>query len=235
MVRSTDKQFTGLWSGVMCRKRYIDEKVVAAITGDDPVVAVVNLGAGWDTRIYRLPALAQLPAWEVDQAANIDAKRNALQKALGAIPERVKLVPINFVEEDLASVLATQGYPAHVKTFFIWEAVTQYLTDAAVHATLDSLRNAAPGSLLAFTYVLRDYIEGTQTFGQEKFHAQMVVKANIWHFGLNPEEVGPLLNSHGWESLEDRSYGELNEGYVKPTGRVLPTTPIERMAFAQKQ
>jgi len=55
MVRATEKDFPGMWGGMMCRKRYIDEKLIDSLNQID---AVVNLGAGYDTRVYRLPALS---------------------------------------------------------------------------------------------------------------------------------------------------------------------------------
>jgi hypothetical protein len=39
----------------------------------------VNLGAGFDTHPYRLPALSNLPVWEVDQCVNIEAKAKRRQ------------------------------------------------------------------------------------------------------------------------------------------------------------
>jgi hypothetical protein len=64
LVRLVDNAFPGLWAGVMCRKPRIDEALSMA---DGRFGAALNLGAGWDTRVYRLPALARLPVWEVDQ------------------------------------------------------------------------------------------------------------------------------------------------------------------------
>jgi len=55
MVRATERAFLGLWSGIICRKRYIDEALIAA---SREIGAVVNLGAGFDTQAYRLPSLA---------------------------------------------------------------------------------------------------------------------------------------------------------------------------------
>ena len=46
MVRLTERTFPGLWGGMMCRKRYIDEKLIESVGQID---AVVNLGAGFDT------------------------------------------------------------------------------------------------------------------------------------------------------------------------------------------
>jgi O-methyltransferase involved in polyketide biosynthesis len=61
LVRLVDKTFPGLWAGVICRKRHIDE---ALSTADNRFGAMLNLGAGWDTRAYWLQALAHIPVWE---------------------------------------------------------------------------------------------------------------------------------------------------------------------------
>ncbi|MGB3905725.1 MAG: SAM-dependent methyltransferase [Anaerolineae bacterium] len=232
MVRATDKQANGLWSGIMCRKRYIDVKVAEAAAG--LVETVVNLGAGYDTRVYRLPSLANVPAWEVDQPANIEAKRSNLQKTLGEIPAHVTLVPIDFNRQELGPVLAAHGYAANTKTFFIWEAVTQYLTEAGVRQTFDFLAQAPAGSRLAFTYVRKDFVEGKNLYEQETLYKRVVVKEKAWHFGFDPEEVADFLSEYGWRMVEHLGYDDLAERYVKPTGRELPFMAIERMVYAEK-
>ena len=59
------------------RKRYIDDRLIdAAAKGID---AVVILGAGYDTRAYRLNELSGIPICEVDLPANIARKEAALR------------------------------------------------------------------------------------------------------------------------------------------------------------
>jgi len=232
MVNWMEKRFPGLWGGFMCRKRYIDDKVAEA--ADRQAETVVNLGAGFDTRAYRLPALATVPVWEVDQPDNIDAKRSRLRKVLVEIPAHVTLVPIDFDREELGAVLASHGYAADAKTFFIWEAVTQYLTQAGIRTTFDFLAKAPAGSRLAFTYVRKDFIEGTVFYGHEYLYTTMRLKDKIWLFGMDPEDVADFLGVYGWRVLEHLGYEELAERYVKPTGRKLLSTPLERMVYAEK-
>ena len=100
MVNVSEKQVTGIWSTMTCRKQYIDDMVIEAVQGEDSAEAIVNLGAGYDTRCYRLPDLANIPTWEVDQPVNIKAKRKGLQRAIGTLPDNIALVPINFVEQE---------------------------------------------------------------------------------------------------------------------------------------
>jgi methyltransferase (TIGR00027 family) len=231
MIRASEKSAPGIWGGLMCRKRYIDEKLIESI---DHIDAVVDLGAGFDTRAYRLPALANMPVWEVDQPENIGPKQARLRKLLGEVPTHVKLVPIDFDREELEAVLATYGYSAEMRTFFILEAVTQYLTETAIRTTFDFLARAARGSRLAFTYVRKDFLDGQIMYGQEHLYKQYVLRDKVWIFGMHPEGVVNFLELYGWRVIEHLGYEELAERYVKPTGRELASTPIERMVYAEK-
>jgi Leucine carboxyl methyltransferase len=74
---------------------------------DSQIDAAVILGAGFDTRAYRLPVLAATPVYEIDLPANIDRKRTRLTKLFGGIPANVTLVPIDVETQDLADVSAT--------------------------------------------------------------------------------------------------------------------------------
>lgn len=234
IIKASEKQVPGIWSGFMCRKRYIDDKVVLAVTDKLSVDAVVNLGAGYDTRLYRLPALENVSAWEVDQSENIKSKQANLEKILGSIPKNITLVPINFIEQELGTVLKEYGYFSNTKTFFIWEAVSQYLTETSVRQTFNFLSQVSAGSRLAFTYVRKDFIEGKKLYGLEKFYDKIIVKDKVWHFGFEPNELDSFLGEYGWRMVEHLGYDELAEQYMKPTGRELPFMTIERMVYAEK-
>jgi methyltransferase (TIGR00027 family) len=231
LVRTMEAKAPGLWGGIMARKRYIDDLVASAARS---LEAVVNLGAGFDTRALRLPELAAIPVWEVDQPTNTEAKRRRLESILGGVPDHVMLVPVDFDREDLDSTLGAHGYPASARTFFIWEGVTQYLSEAGFEATFDFLARAAAGSRLVFTYVPMDFIDGTRLYGQPHLHKKMLGRKPIWHFGLDPDEVDGVLGRFGWQVEEHLGYDELAERYVKPTGRDLSWMAIERIVSARK-
>jgi methyltransferase (TIGR00027 family) len=195
IVNMTEKFLPGGWSCFLVRKRYIDERLIESIT-ENKIKTVVNLGAGSDTRLYRLSEAQNISAWEVDQAVNIDAKRKAIEKALGSFPSNVKQVSINFINEEIEDVLKRHGYLGNEKTFFIWEAVSQYINEAAVQKTFDFFSKAPVGSRLVFTYVLKDFIKGENLYGQEWGYEKFVLKDKIWHFGFDPNQIEAYLNSH---------------------------------------
>jgi len=232
MVRAGEKKAPGVWAMALCRKRYIDDKVIEAVV--EQAETVVNLGAGFDTQAYRLPALANVPVWEVDQPDNIDAKRSRLKKVFGEVPAHLTLVSIDFDSQDLGAVLASHNCAVDARTFFILEGVTQYLTEAGIQETFDFLAKAPAGSRLVFTYVRKDFMDGKVFYGHEFLYKKMLLKDKIWLFGMDPEDVADFLGGYGWRVLEHLGYEELAEVYVKPTGRKLESLALERVVYAEK-
>lgn len=231
MVNATERDAPGLWAAMMCRKRYIDERLLEALDDTD---AVINLGAGFDTRLYRLPGLDAKSTWEIDQFQNIKAKKDRLRHMFGAVPDHASLVALDFNRQDPMSVLQWQGCPLDRPAFYIMEAVTQYLTREGVRKTFNFLAQAAPGSRLTFTYVLEDFLSAQTMYGWEKAYADYV-ESGLWTFGMNPPAWPDFLAQYGWQIVEDVGYGRLAPDYIQPTGRNLATTPIERLIYAQKQ
>ena len=231
MMAAMERDGPGLWANFACRKHYIPDKVTEAL---DSIDAVVVLGAGLDTLAYRLARLSDIPIFEVDQPVNIDRKAAAVQRVLGQVPSSVQLVPLDFERDDVLTVLAERGYRADYRTFFVWEAVTQYLSADAVHATLESLRPAASGSRLVFTYVRRDFIDGVNFYGAEQLYRRFRQRQQLWRFGLQPEEVAAFLAGHGWRLVEQLGPEQIVQRYVEPTGRNLTASQVEWSAYADK-
>ncbi|KLU62415.1 leucine carboxyl methyltransferase [Peptococcaceae bacterium CEB3] len=220
----------GMWGWLLCRKRYIDEKL---LDSTNQVEQIVNLGAGLDTRLYRLTGIKHLPAWELDQEQNIEAKRRALSRALKQIPPNIKLVPIDFDTENIMDILIKNGFDPNKKAFFIWEAVSQYLTKDGIDSTFSFLSKAKTGSLIAFTYIHQDFIEGKNLFGWVKGYKRFV-ENRIFIYGMNPDNVNSFLSAYGYKLIEDLDYSQMSDRYIKPTGRKLAASKLEHMVFAEK-
>jgi methyltransferase (TIGR00027 family) len=232
LIKATDGSAPGMWGGMICRKRYADDQVAEAVAAG--IGQVVFLGAGLDTRACRLVAPAGARAFELDLPANTEYKTRRLRAVFGDVPERVSVIPVDFETSDLATVLAENGFDATRPALFVWEAVTQYLTEDAVRATFRFLATAAPGSRLIFTYVRKDFLDGTNLYGARRIHQRMIGKYGVWHFGLALEAVGPLLGEYGWAEREQVGTAEYVERYLAPAGRQLAVTEIERFVDAEK-
>jgi methyltransferase (TIGR00027 family) len=232
LTLSSERRARGVWGGIASRKRYIDDRLTEALGSE--IDAVVNLGAGLDTRAYRLPALSTLSVFEVDLPENIADKRHVLHQVYGKIPDHVTLVPLDLEHQDLESVLTSHGYQIQQKSFFIWEAVTQYLTESGVRKTFSFLAKANPGSKLVFTYIRKDFIDGVASYGSGALYKAFRVEEQLWRFGMVPELVGAFLNDYDWKELEQAGSHEYIAQYVKPSGRLLQISEIERAVYAEK-
>ena len=232
LIGLTEGDSPGIWGGMLRRKRFIDDKVIDALKAG--ITTVVNLGAGWDTRAYRLPALHRTRIFEVDLPETIAAKRTKLEQVFGRVPENVTLVPMDFDHQNLEEVLRSYGQRPEEKTFFIWEGVTQYLTEAGVRQTFAFLAKAAVGSRLVFTYVQQDFLDGTAQFGLSVRSQVVRVKDQLWRFGMKPEQIAAFLAEYGWREVEQMGSQEAATWYPMPSGRRLTASDIERAVYAEK-
>jgi methyltransferase (TIGR00027 family) len=123
------------------------EKAVHAGAGQ-----VVILGAGLDTRAFRLRSLADTTVYEVDHPATQAAKRQQTF-LLRPLARSLVFVPVDFERDALATCLKAAGHRPDVPTAWVWEGVVMYLSDAALSSTLTGIaRASAPGSKLIVHY-----------------------------------------------------------------------------------
>jgi len=232
LISATERVAPGMWGGVICRKRYADDKVASAVAAG--VRQVVILGAGLDTRAYRLVAPAGARAYELDQPANTAFKQQRLRAVFRGNVDQVRVIPADFQIDHLAADLAENGFEIEEPALFVWEAVTQYLTEDAVRTTLAFISRAAAQSQLIFTYVRKDFLDGTNLYGAERLHRRMTGKYDVWHFGLAPHEVGALLREYGWIEREQVGSADYTARYLEPINRELNVSELERFVHAEK-
>jgi len=144
------------------------------------------------------------------------------------------LVPIDFECDDLITTLAGHGYRTDARTFFIWEGVTQYLTENAVRATLGALRAAAGGSRLVFTYIRRDFIDGENMYDAGILYKRFRQRQQVWRFGLDPDDVSAFVAEYGWRLVEQAGPDYFLRNYIRPTARNLAASQLEWSAYAHK-
>lgn len=130
----------------------VDEAVEVALRRTDADTLVV-LGAGYDTRAWRLESLRDRTVIEIDHPATQAEKRDRMGSTQDA-PARLRLAGADLATDDLDAVLERAGHDPARPTVWLWEAVVPYLPAEAVDATLAVLADrSAPGSRLLVTTV----------------------------------------------------------------------------------
>jgi methyltransferase (TIGR00027 family) len=213
----------GHWAGsrgtVAVRTRYIDDALTHALrTG---VEQVVILGAGFDSRAYRIPGIGRTRVFEVDHPMTQAEKKKAVARRLGALPPHVEFVPIDFSTDTLDTVMPMAAFQASARTFFICEGVTHYLLAPDVDILFRYVaRSAAVGSEMVFTYIHRSMLDGTATFaGAGRTLAIVRRSGEPYTFGFDPEELPGYLAARSLELIEDVGAGTYRERYLDPRGR----------------
>jgi len=131
---------------VALRGRYLDE----ALADRNPSIRqVVLLGAGLDTRVFRLEALRGCHVLEIDQSAELFTHKRAVMKELQPelVAERHDCIVADLNAFNWEESLLSSGFDPDVPTFWALEGLMMYLTrgsNVALLKTIDIL--SAPGS-----------------------------------------------------------------------------------------
>jgi methyltransferase (TIGR00027 family) len=228
-----ERRMPGSLGSILCRTRFMDDILKRSL--DEGLDQVVILGAGFDSRAYRISGMDQVRVFEVDLPGTRKLKQMRLEKVLGAVPENVTLIGMDFDTQNLDEVLNAAGFQKGKRTLFIWEGVTQYITAEAVDNTLEFVSGISGAeSAIVFTYVRRGVIDGTdrpEWFGGFVSFAEKVGSPMI--FGLDPGEVEQYLSERGLKLIEEVGADEYQELYLKPLGREMNVFDGERAVFAR--
>jgi methyltransferase (TIGR00027 family) len=231
--RIIDRRWPGPRGAALVRTRFIDDAAVQAIRAGVPQVVI--LGAGFDSRAYRLPAIESARVFEVDHPVTQGRKRGRLRRMLGTLPSHVVFVAVDFDRDLLGDVMAASGFRPDRPAFFIWEGVTNYLSAEAVDATFRWLSGAAAGSRVLFTYVHRGILDGSARFEGARESMDTVRRVGEpFTFGFDPAELPAYLLARGLRLVEDVGAAEYRARYLAPLGRAsLKVSAFYRAAVAE--
>jgi methyltransferase (TIGR00027 family) len=174
----------------------------------------VVLGAGFDTRPYRLPADTPVRSFEVETPSTLAVKREMLDKA-GVEASKVAFVAADFETQDWLGKLVEAGFDTGRPALFLWEGVLIYLDREAVEDTLRKVSSCARGTRLAFDYYTTVSLESNDMYWRFA-RASTKSAGEPLKFGVDStppsrEGLSELLRSCGLALLEQRTLGRETE------------------------
>ncbi|MFI8205504.1 class I SAM-dependent methyltransferase [Streptomyces sp. NPDC085937] len=181
------------------RTRVLDDFVLGSV-GAGPR-QVVLLGAGLDTRAFRLDLPSDSVVFEIDRAGVLAFKERVLTD-LSAAPKAKRVpVPVD-LREDWAGALTAAGFDPAAPSVWLAEGLLFYLPGPAETYLVDTVdRLAAGGSALAFEAKLeKDLLayrdSATYTATRDLIGIDLL---HLFDKGPRPDSAG-ALSAKGWST-----------------------------------
>jgi methyltransferase (TIGR00027 family) len=134
-------------------------------------------------------------------------------------------VPVDFNSQSLEERLLESGYDPALKTLFIWQGVTMYLSREAVDSTLDFVvQHAGPGSAIVFDYLYRSLLDGIQKQNEiDNMRRYRFMTGEGLTFGIPEGMISSFLEERGFAEVKDVNAKDLKTAYCtrKNAGRAV--------------
>jgi methyltransferase (TIGR00027 family) len=217
-------------SSAVVRTRLIDDLVRESIRAG--AQQLVLLGAGMDSRAYRLEETHSIQAFEVDHPATQRAKRERLKRRVKLPMENLHFVEVDFERDDVEWKLKEAGFYEKAPAVVLWEGVVSYLSEPAVHANLFVLGHLlAPQSRLIVTYVHQGALDGSIMFrGSGRWKSWVRRSGEPFTFGFDPTLLSEMLAQYGFLLESDVSTAEAARQYCIDSGRSESGSELYRVA-----
>ncbi|WP_338037361.1 class I SAM-dependent methyltransferase [Methanosarcina spelaei] len=176
---------------------------------------LVILGAGYDTRAYRIEGLRKLKIFEVDHPDTQSTKMERLKKAFGSLPDHVVFVSTDFETETLGQRLLNSGFDKSKKTLFIMEGLVMYLPPESIDDTLFFIvKNSGKGSTILFDYYPESVVDGTCELELGKnIRKFMIQQGEPLKFGIKEGMVETFLAERGFSRVQNVTAEEYKKMY----------------------
>jgi methyltransferase (TIGR00027 family) len=202
---------------IVIRTRFFDDFLISST---QQIRQVVILGAGMDTRAFRLAWHPDVKIYELDRSEVIKTKKFLLGDVLAKCHRHTIEIDLR---ESWSDLLINHGFQANLPTVWLMEGLLYYLQEAEAHALLKTLSElSATGSCL-----------GADLLNAYSVRSSTSEVAKYWHFGCDHPES--LLAEYGWQASavhpgdETAHYGRFLN-YKFPSRDVLD---VGRLFFVQ--
>lgn len=207
-------------NSIRARVRYFDDFIRTSIS--EGLEQLVILGAGYDTRAYRIEDLkGKVKVFEVDHPDTQFVKVEKLKKIFGSLPDHVTFVSIDFETDTLEQKLINYGYERSKKTLFIMEGLIMYLPPESVDKTLSFIsKNSGKGSSILFDFYPESVVDGTCELEVGKNIRNFVAQqGEPLKFGIKEGMVETFLVKKGFSRVQSVTAKEYKKMYFYGTNK----------------
>lgn len=215
-VEAMENQLPGLSSSIIARVRYFDDIVNESI--GNGLQQLVILGAGYDTRAYRIRGLEEkVKVFELDHPNTQNFKKEKIREIFGTLPDHVTYVPIDFETQKLGQILLENGYDKSLQTLFIMEGLIMYIPPEAVDETLNFIvNNSGKGSQILFDYYPESVVNGTTALAVgQNIRNFLIQLEEPLQFGIEEGTSEKFLSSYGFSKIQNVTSAYYKKAYFE--------------------
>lgn len=199
--------FKGAIEFITARERYIDDFLKTCLS--EGLDQVVILGAGFDTRAYRIQGIEKTKVFEIDHPITQKVKLKRLRKVIDPFSDHVTFIPVDFNTQTLGERLLASSYNEKGKTLFIWQGVTMYLTPEGVDSTLTFVAHrSGQDSVVIFDYFYNETLRDMKTTW---WITRLIGERLI--FGIGQDKIEPFLTKRGFRDIHNVTSEDLKSLY----------------------
>lgn len=226
-------QGNGAISSGIARTKYIDDLLEK--TMKEGVKQVIILGAGFDTRGFRLPSLKEISVIEIDHPDTSRFKIERLKSSHIELPSNISFYEINFEKQSLEEIFETHKISFDLPTTIIWEGVTNYLTEDSIKNTFEFTKRFTDKFNIIFTYINRLVLEHPEEFkGTQKVMKTLKEHEESWTFGFYPEKLTEYLKQFNLTLIEDLNASEYRKKYMPERVDIAEGYEFYRVVLAKR-
>ncbi len=185
---------------IVLRARFIDDYARESIKSG--YRQIVIMGAGYDSRYWRIPEFHDVDIFELDLESTQMIKKSLTRGLVGSLPSNIKYISLDFSRQDMIKKLLANGFKKHEKTLFIWEGVSLFLNLEIVLEILGRIAQLGNDNRVVFDFVPLELVEGeTEYPGNQKLIELCASIKEPLTFGCAPEKMNMLLHGLGFRNI----------------------------------
>ncbi len=211
----SEEKFPGLRNTIVARVRYFDDVIRAA--AKEGLAQLVIMGAGYDTRAYRIQELAEhVRVFEIDHPDTQQIKKEKIQEIFGRPPDHIVYVAVNFETQNFGRRLIECGYSPEKKTLFVMEGLIMYLSLPSIDAMLSFIiQNSGRGSAILFDCSAKTGDDTSQEETRKKLGDHTAKGGEPILFALPKEGAETFLAPRGFSSVLTVKSDECRQMYFQ--------------------
>ena len=228
-----ERAFPGHRNSLLTRVRFFDDAVRREIAGGMPQVVII--GAGFDSRAYRIEGIRNARVFEVDQEETQVIKKTYVAQIFGSLPSHVTYIPLDLRDGSLISSLAGAGFDRSKKALFVMEGLIYYLPPPLVHALLSEIaKGAGPGSCILFDYFPLSMVDGTHPSAvAQNIRRHVASVGEPFLFGIPNEGTVDFLSAFGYRNIRNVSDHEYLHGLFPHKSMTRDATGLLGFCYAE--